>query len=66
MSAMVEISKGKTLWIESYLETGDLIKASELSGFKLYPDDPMVLSNRMRYLHDRNLTFFQNKKLSEK
>ena len=35
MAPMVEISNKKELWIESYHETGDLRKASNLSGFKL-------------------------------
>ena len=61
MAPMVEISNKKKLWIESYLETEDLRLASNMSGFKLYPADPMVLSDRMKYLRRRNLTFFQTK-----
>ena len=61
MPSMVEISNKKGLWIESYNETGDLRKASNLSGFKLYPADPMVLYSRMQYLQERNLTFFRLK-----
>jgi hypothetical protein len=49
--------EGKTDWVHCYLEERNIEQCDQKTGYKLYPNSPMI-EKRIKYLEENNLNFF--------
>ncbi len=57
---MRHLSRGKRVWIETYLETRDILAANAAARVRVYPslDPKHRIDERLRYLRENRLSFF--------
>jgi hypothetical protein len=61
VSSWEKYSNGKTIWVRSYNKTRDIHLSDSLANFKVYPNIKTT-SERIKYLENNNLSFFNNDK----
>jgi len=61
-SRILSINKGSSDWIKYYLQTEDIDKTNQITGWKIYPDENRTsLKWKLDYLKAKKLNFYHDK-----
>jgi hypothetical protein len=61
---MQRLSGGKRIWVETYLETGEIRASNRAAGIRLYPrvgDPKDGIEEKLAYLREHQLSFFADR-----